>query len=257
MKNYFLEVLNDAVLNKWCVQPWCTTCGASDFRTAVAAISDIQSDLENVDLRQLISYRQWCNALRITAADRMFTINWGRILSLWLPYAREHIDFADHILYYLVNNVPCEGRIRDEWVAACVELAVLNEHVSLLESLVRILGENSGKYPELIPTALKQISCSTRLKNALIKAGLVPSEDEVRLEQKRKIAGRNLFGAIRRKDYKAIRALLARQADLTITDKDGRTPQEYAESLGYRDIVDILEVTRTYVSPVVGKGPTE
>ena len=241
MKNHFHHVVADAERNNWCVRPWCTTCGAHDFRTAVASIADLQTALESIDLDELTSHRDWCDALRVTAIDHRISIDWGRILSSWLPYAQGHIDFADHVFYYLVNYVPCDRQTRATWQAICVDLALRTKDVSLLESLVRTCGPESANYNDLITAALEQSTRSPRLKDALIKAGLVPSEDDVHREQKRKVAGHNLFGAIRRNDIRAVRALLVRRADLAVRSQEGLTPLEYARSLARADLVTVLE----------------
>ena len=241
MKNHFLQIVTDAERNNWCVRPWCTTCGAHDFRTAVASIADIQTALESIDCDELTSHRDWCRALRVTAIDHRISLDWGRILSYWLPYAQRHIDFADHVFYYLVNRVPCDRLTRATWLSICVDLALRTKHVSLLESLVRTSGAESANYNDLISAAVEQSVRSPRLKNALIKAGLVPSEDDVHRDQKRTIAGHNLFGALRRNDIRAVRALLVRRADLTVKSREGLTPLEYARFLARADLVTVLE----------------
>ena len=241
MSNSFLQTVADAESKNWCVRPWCTTCGARDFRTAVGSIENLQSSLESVDLQELTSHRDWREALQVTAIDHRMSIDWGRVLSSWLPFAKEHIDFADHVFYYLVNRVPCGRQTRDKWLATCIDLALNTKHTSLLESLVRILGTETETYNDLITTAVEQSSRSPFLRSALVKAGLAPSEDDLRGEQKRKIAGDHLFGAIRRNDIRAVRALMAKRADLAVKDQQGRTPMEYARSLARADLVAILE----------------
>jgi hypothetical protein len=241
MKNHFLKVVAAAERNNWCVRPGYATCGARDFRNAVASIADLQMALESIDLGELTSHRDWCDALRITAIDHSISIAWGRILSSWLLYAQGHVDFADNIFYYLVNHVLCDRETRATWLATCVDLALRTKHVSLLESIVRISGPKSANCNDFITAALEQSAHSPRLKDALVKAGLVQSEDDVRKEQKRKVAGRNLFGAIRRNDIKAVYGLLRGRADLAVKSQEGLTPLEYARSLARADLVPMLE----------------
>jgi len=241
MINHFIRAVTEAKRNRWCVRPWCTTCGAREFRTAVASIEDLQTALESIDLDELTSHPDWCNALRVTAIDHHLSIDWGRILSSWLSYAQEHLDFADHVFYYLVNRVPCDRKTRSAWLATCVDLALRTRDASLLESLVRTCGHESEKYDDLLNAALERCERSPRLKIALIKAGVVPSEDDVRREKKRKIFGYNLFGAIRRNDIRAVRALLKKRADLTVKNPDGLTPVEYARSLANSDVMTLFE----------------
>ncbi len=241
MTNSLLQVIAEADRMNWCVRPWCTTCGARDIRSAVASITNLQSTLESVDLEKLTSYRNWSDALRVVAIDNRISLDWGHILLSWLPFASEHVEFADHVLFYLVRELPCDRQVRDSWVNMCVDLALKTKHISLLESLVWLLGKNATKYDGLIENALEQSSNSSLLRKALVKAGFVPSDGDIRQKQKRELSGRHLFGAIRRNDLKAIQALLAKGAILSITDKQGRTPLEYAKSLKRTEITQMLE----------------
>ena len=238
--NHFLQIVTNAERKNWCVQPWCTTCGARDFRTAVASIADLQTALESIDLDELTSYRNWCDALRVTAIDYRISIDWGRILSSWLPYAKKHIDFADHILYYIIKYVSYDRQTHAAWLSTCVKLALRTKHTSLLESLVRTHGRELLKYNDLITMAFESSVHSPCLKDALIKAGLILAEIDIRREQKRKVAGHNLFGAIRRNDIKAVSALLAKGADLSVKNQEGQTPTEYARSLARVDFLNML-----------------
>ena len=52
-------------------------------------------------------------------------------------------------------------------------------------------------------------------------------------------ASQRLFGAIRRKDAKAIESLLARGADKNAVNEAGKTALEYAQSQGLGDLFDV------------------
>ena len=67
------------------------------------------------------------------------------------------------------------------------------------------------------------------------------AEEERQLEAKlRKAneASQRLFGAIRRKDVKAVEALIAKGADCNVVDESGLTALEYARSLGLGHLFD-------------------
>ncbi|MCX5824111.1 MAG: tetratricopeptide repeat protein [Deltaproteobacteria bacterium] len=241
MENQFVQIITEAKRNNWCLQQWCTTCYCEQFRSAVASIKNIQDELESLELRSFEDSIIWVNAIRIISIDYRSSIDWGRILSRWLPYARQNVRFADIVFYYLVNKVPCSKQIHDQWLTTCLDLALQTKHTSLLESLVRILGSRSEDYEELIPTAIEASAQSELLKSALVKTGFLPSPDDIHKEQKRKFSGQKLFNAIRRKDMKAVCALLAKQADVEIKNQDGHTPLEYAKTLNNKEITVLLE----------------
>jgi hypothetical protein len=62
-------------------------------------------------------------------------------------------------------------------------------------------------------------------------------------------ATRDLFPAIRRKDGKAVQALLLRGARLDVPDASGQTALAYAESLGNTDIAEILQAHASGIRP--------
>lgn len=173
MSNSFLKLVEKAERENWCVRPWCTTCGSRDFRASVATTSDLQSALESIDLQALVSHAEWCDMLRIVALDTPL-LNWNRIFSSWLPFAKKHVDFADHVFFYLVSRVPCDKRTFDDWRETCISLALETSNTSLLESLVRILGKRASKYEDLLESAVRESSRCSLLRNALEKVGLVP-----------------------------------------------------------------------------------
>ncbi|GEM_PF-1329370 len=240
MTNPYLQAVADIERNKWCVDLRCSTCHAQDFRSAVSSIPDLQSALLSLDLESLISHKNWNSALRITVMDHRLSVDWGLILSSWLSYAQDHVDFADKVWFYIVNRSPCDRETRSKWLEMCVGLAIRTRHTSLLESLVRILGPRTSDYGDLLVVSLEEAPRSSLLTNALVKAGFLPSAEDIKREKSRDIAGQRLFGAIRRNDIKAVKALLAKGANLSVKDGEGRTVLEYAKSRGCEDVVVMI-----------------
>ncbi len=241
MDNQYLKVMADAKTERWCIRPWCTTCGSSDFRFAVASIDNLQYTLESVDLREMTSRRDWCDMLRITAVGNHSFIDWCGVLMAWLPYAREHINFADHVFFYLVTQNYSDEKTLTAWRDVCVEHAIRTKNLSLLESLVLRCDLTSSKYTDLVSTALSESEASRLLKNALVKAGFSQSENEHYKIQKSIDAGMNLFGTIRRNDVKAFDALMTKQPDLSVVNQDGQTLLAYARSISHQKFATVLE----------------
>jgi hypothetical protein len=242
----FHQILVDAALKNWCVKPFCTTCGCLDFRSAVSGIPNLQRDFESLDFDALIPLRGWDDGLRVVCYDHRLSLDWGRILSRWLTYAKTNPRFADLVVYYLLDALPAPKKIRVDWVSTCVDLAVTNRDISLLESLIRRLGSHSAQYPILVSTALEQSPSSGALKHALVKAGYLELAVDLDRKRKQKTAGLNLFGAIRRNDARAIVALLRKEADVFLVDKDGRTPVDLAEALGRDEVARLLRKGMQY-----------
>lgn len=232
--------MTDASTNNWCVELRCNTCFNHDFREAVASIPDLQSELETIDLQELTSRGFWLSALHATAVGRI--LNWNRILMAWLPFAESDVRFADDVFFYLVSRLPFQPPACDQWLEACIDLAFKTKDASLIESLVYVLGPKFKTYSDLVALARDVSPTHANLREALVKEGLMPPLPKLAPE-KCKIAGKNLFGAIRRNDIKAVRALMAREADLTVKDEMARTPLEYAQSLAQErlDLVAIID----------------
>lgn len=60
----------------------------------------------------------------------------------------------------------------------------------------------------------------------------------------------DLFPAIRRKDIKAIQALLLRGARIDVPDTTGQTAMAYAQSLGHVAIIEILQAHANGLQPI-------
>jgi len=119
-------------------------------------------------------------------------------------------------------------------------MAIEKRDDSLLESLVRRLGEDSRNHPKLVSAAIEQSVSSPLLRSALAKASLLPHEVSEQQRTKREKAGYNLFKAIRRNDVKAVQALWAKHANLSIVDEEGRTALELAVSLGRDGLAQLI-----------------
>lgn len=46
MTNFIEEIIDKAIINKWCVMPDCTTCGASKFKANLVIASSRKTDLD-------------------------------------------------------------------------------------------------------------------------------------------------------------------------------------------------------------------
>lgn len=240
------EVLAETRHNGWHVELFDTTCYCHEFRSAIAELPNLQADLEAIDPSELTG---WRDALTIIALDQFGKVDWEPVLRKWQRYIEGNLRMADRILYYFLRECYCVGSARDIWIKACIGPAVRARDVSLMESLIRVLGSGAARYPELVGTAAELSEYKPLLKNALVKAHLLEVDDPVeenerrtrRIMKQRKAAS-NLFGAIRRNDVKAIHALLAKNPDFSVRNAEGQTVVEYARSLGRQETARQLEV---------------
>lgn len=220
-ENAYLKVVEDAELNKWCVDRRCSTCFADKYRAALKQIPDLQSALISLNLDQFTSHTNWHDFLMIMFWDHRQSFDWGIILKAWLPYALEHICFADYVLYYIVRRAKCDKKTRTEWITTFMDFAIHTKNRPLIESFIRIYGPASKRFNGLLETAFEISPRCCLLRNALAKAGLIPSDEDIKREEKRKIDGQKFFGAIRGRDIVAVRSLLKKSADLKVKGPDG------------------------------------
>ncbi|NOT11049.1 MAG: hypothetical protein HOP23_04310 [Methylococcaceae bacterium] len=247
----FLDLLAKAEKNNWCVQPFCTTCSARDFRAALTEIELLGNDLRKTHPSELLEYHSWADALRITAYDFRFTIDWDSILQSWLIEASESVIFLDHVFFYLIANVPCKATTREKWADVCIGTALSSKNPSLLETLVRTLGISAAIYPELIEVALEISAANYRLHQALVKTGYLRHKDEIAKENRairmRLSATRNLRAAIRRKDIKAIESMLRWKPNLDEKDYEGVSIADFARASNDNRIRKIFETYRNHL----------
>jgi hypothetical protein len=177
----FLKILHQADKNGWCQKPWCTTCGAQDFRTTLEiGILDgsLIDPLANMNIDDLVALPNWDNALLVTWMDLRFSDSdqWEYLLKSWLDIPNPNtmdsihhpslsrtlykctdqysfIRFCDFVLYKLVRPLSKNRSIREQWINKCIELAVETRLFSLTESVLLTLREEASEHEELVNIA--------------------------------------------------------------------------------------------------------
>ena len=156
--NAFLEILRKASQERWCVTPFCTTCGNRDYRAALRRMESdgsprLAESLSNVNLVDLCRIPEWDDALRIALGEITDAAQMDEVLNAWLPAIKQHVAVADVILFYFVRRgalfAPMSIEVLRMWVDACVDLACETHNESLVESLVYTLGRRVENAPEL------------------------------------------------------------------------------------------------------------
>ena len=156
--NAFLEILDRVSQERWCVTPFCTTCGSRDYRIALRQMGSnsrprLAESLSKLNLVELCRLREWDDALRIALGEISDAAQMDEVLSAWLPAIKQHVAVADIVLFYFVRRgalfAPMSVEVLRMWMDACVELACETHNESLVESLVYTLGRRVESSPEL------------------------------------------------------------------------------------------------------------
>jgi hypothetical protein len=174
--NKFIESIKTAKENKWCTTPYCTTCGAREYRQYLQELIDCDSllsvgpvdALSNLNPTELTKIGNWQNPLLVAIID--LNCQREQILTSWLPKIRDDIAFTDFVLFKRIRNCTKDNDVIKEWIEACLILAKETISFSLTESLLLVLGQSSLEHPELIEQAKKFAKSSHQMRRVLWNA---------------------------------------------------------------------------------------
>ncbi len=175
--NQVHDILQIAERNQWCTSLHCTTCGSTEFRGALKALSD-------ADPRRYV--RDLATVLHGTAVqdeDGLFLAlgfleteqDMDEVLRSWIPMLREHIRLADLVLFYYLRRGAFFARMSIDvaaaWRASCIDIAVRTRNESLVESLICTMGREYKDNSSLTATVEELAPSSRRVAKALRRIG--------------------------------------------------------------------------------------
>jgi hypothetical protein len=103
MSNPLLDIIRKAREQKWCTTPFCTTCGALDYRKSLKELAGpigggLENALEEINPEDLASISDWQDAIVVAIMDLPISLQVEGVLKAWLPKAPDNIRFADFVL---------------------------------------------------------------------------------------------------------------------------------------------------------------
>lgn len=175
MSNPLLDLIREGTDRKWCMTPYCTTCGSRDYRSKLKELAGplggpLANALEEIDIDELTSISKWQDGLLIAIIDLPIAIKVDGVLKAWLPKAIENIRFADFVLFKIVRYLPGHSDTRREWINTCRSMAVNSKDCSLVESLILVLGQDAKSHPELLEIATELAKTSPQMRRILLNA---------------------------------------------------------------------------------------
>lgn len=182
--NPVVQLLRRADRERWCVRPWCTTCGGQAYRNALAGLQDRLGDdfgraLGEIDLWEVQQLRRWSDLLRTTLQVAVATGQLGAVLRAWLPEIGLHPRVADVVLFYFVRRGAFFAGLSVDtvraWIDACVVMAVEWADESLLESLLYTAPSSLLDHPGGREVAEEVAQRDQKVRRALRKAGVEPA----------------------------------------------------------------------------------
>jgi hypothetical protein len=125
MENPFLSIVREAAEKNWCVSPFCTTCGAREYREALSELAGpfggpLCIALSQVSADELIRVPRWDQALEVAIRDLPFEGQVVEVLEAWLPGVGSTARFDDVVLSRIVRALSVTTETRAAWIAAVV-----------------------------------------------------------------------------------------------------------------------------------------
>lgn len=175
MSNPLLDIIRKAQEQKWCVTPYCTTCGSREYRNSLKNLAgtlggELANALADINPEELPSIQHWQDALLIAIIDLPISLQVEGVLKAWLPKANNNLFFADFALYKVVRQFPKDNETRNLWIGNCMATALNTKNFSLIESLILVLQQDTLNYPDLIAIATKYAKTSAQMRRVLHNA---------------------------------------------------------------------------------------
>jgi hypothetical protein len=175
MGNLLLSIIKKAHEQKWCTTPYCTTCGASDYRNALKELAGplgggLANALAEINPQDLTSIPNWQDALLVAIIDLPISLQTEVVLKAWLPKTTDNIFFADFAVFRILRYLPKDNETRNRWIEHCMNMAVSTKNFPLIESLILLLRQDALNYPDLIAIAKEYAKTSSQMRRVLHNA---------------------------------------------------------------------------------------
>lgn len=175
MSNPLIDIIRKAQEQKWCMTPYCTTCGSREYRNSLKDLAGplgggLANALADINPQELASIPNWQDALLVAIIDLPISLQVEGVLKAWLPKTTDNLFFADFALYKVVRQFPKDNETRTRWIESCMAIALNTKNFSLIESLILVLQQDTLNYPDLIIIAKEYAETSAQMRRALHNA---------------------------------------------------------------------------------------
>lgn len=172
MSNAFIDLLHTAQLNRWCVTPFCTTCGAHTYRAELRKLAfdppgPLFRLLSQTTEAELEQFPDWQDALWIAFMDLpLGMLQVTEVLTAWSKRPPEDIRLTDFVLFRILRH-RSDSPLRNAWIERGVAMALRTHDFSLVETLLLVLRERARKYPDIIEIAQTLAATSAQMRRVL------------------------------------------------------------------------------------------
>lgn len=174
MTNAFIDLLRTAETRKWCVKPFCTTCGAVEYRAALddlvfAPPGPLYRLMSQVTQADLVPFRGWQDAVWLAFMALPLPSHVESVLTAWVEHPATDVRLTDLVLFRIIKRIP-PSAVREAWIDRGVAMALQTGDFSLVESTVLVLGARTREYPELMAVAERMAADSSQMRRVLRNA---------------------------------------------------------------------------------------
>jgi len=175
MSNPLLDIIKKTHEQKWCITPYCTTCGGREYRNALKDLAGplgggLANALAEINPQDLTLIPNWQDALLVAIIDLPISLQTEGVLKAWLPKTMDNIFFADFAVFRIVRYLPKDNETRNRWIEHCMNMALSTKNFSLIESLILVLRQDALNYPALIVEAKEYAKTSSQMRRVLYNA---------------------------------------------------------------------------------------
>jgi hypothetical protein len=150
-------LIEEASREHWCTKRYCTTCGATPWRSGLQRVAPtprrLVSELEQLPLSAWYDLPEFGGAIYHCFSVLRNRELVDQVLNNWLSRLDGHYRIADAVTFYVIREGQSSERARDDWLRRSEAMAVESQDPSLLESLVYAYGAQLREHPDLFRAA--------------------------------------------------------------------------------------------------------
>ena len=170
--NPFIQVVQQAYEQRWCVKMYCTTCGATEYRSALQEVGGelggpLCDALSEVGTAELVAIPNWVDALVLAMMSLPLPDQMVSVLEAWLGQQHLSVRFVDVVLFKVVRRLPDSYRIKDEWINKGKTLAIETRDFSLTETLLLLLRDKVTECVEILDIAQSHAILSSQMRRVI------------------------------------------------------------------------------------------
>lgn len=182
MTNAFVDLLRTADQKQWCVKPFCTTCGAAEYRSALSKLAfdplgPLFFLLNEVTEADIAWFAEWQDALLVAFMSLLLPRQAEDVLAAWVNRPANDLRLTDFVLFRIVRRM-APSALRQEWIDRGIGMALQSRDFSLVETLLIVLGSQAKEHPQLLRVA-EDIAIDSRQMRRVLrnKVGIEPPSD--------------------------------------------------------------------------------